>query len=38
MDNDTTGTDRELDHALACAIWRLIEEAVEGSAAPSPTA
>jgi hypothetical protein len=38
MDNDTTGTDRELDQALARAIWRLIEEAVEENAAPSPTA
>jgi hypothetical protein len=37
MDNDTTGTDPELDQALARAIWRLIAEAVE-SAESVPTA
>jgi hypothetical protein len=37
MDNDTTGTDPELDQALARAIWRLIAEAVE-SAESAPTA
>jgi hypothetical protein len=39
MDNDDLrDTDPELDHALARAIWRLIAEAVEESAATAPTA
>ena len=37
MDNDTTGTDPELDQALAHAIWRLIAEATEESAATAST-
>jgi hypothetical protein len=38
MDSDTTGSDRELDQALARAIWRLIEEAADEGAASAPTA
>jgi hypothetical protein len=37
MDSDTTGTDRELDQALARAIWRLIEEAAEEGVTSAPT-
>jgi hypothetical protein len=37
MDNDTAGTDPELEQALARAIRRLIAEVTEESAAPAPT-